>query len=269
MNPVDPSRPSLVRMDSHRRRPTDRPTRLQIARARAAVHWDVPLSDSLGDGPLGRQLSAWSFADARDAVLARVGSDQPRQAYTFAYSAGVHARGYDFGPYHDPVRTTASATPPTPEQESVLIDAYGLERYEQAKRRVARGELDSHIRRTRSNALSAALTVGEAAEWIGRSARQVVADIHTGHLFAFICDDEFRLPAWQFTTDPHSAILRHLPYVTSHFQVDQHPSALLGFMTTPHVQTVLEDKPVTPIAWLLAGGEPQKLIDVLDSFLLT
>lgn len=266
---MNPSKPSPGRNDSHWSKPKNRPTRLQIARARAAVHWDLPLPEDLRRGPLGRELWAWSFADARDAVLARAGSDRPSQSYTFAYSAGVHAHGYDFGPHHDPFRLTASAPPPTPEQERVLIDTYGLEGYEQAKRRVASGELDAHIRRTRSNALSAALTVGEAAEWIRKSAQQVVADIHRGQLFAFVCDDEFRLPAWQFTADHHSAVLQHLPQVTPHFQPDQHPSALLGFMTTPHGQTVVQGVPVTPIGWLLAGGEPQRLIDVLDSFLMT
>lgn len=269
MNATDHSAPSLAQAHSQWGAPKARPTRLQIARAHAAIHWNLPLLGDPSHGPLSRKLSTWSFADARDAVLARAGSDRPRQSYTFAYSAGVHARGYDFGPHHDPFQPTAPAKPPTPEQERVLANAYGLERHEKAKRRVANGELDARIRWTRSNALSAALTVGEAAGWIGSSTRQVVADIHKGKLFAFVCDDELRLPAWQFTEEPDSVILHHLPRLTPHFQADQHPSALLGFMTTPHGHTVLDGVPVNPVVWLLAGGNPQRLIDVLDSFLMT
>lgn len=249
--------------------PKARPTRLEIARARAAIHWDLPVSGDVRHGPLGRNLATWSFADASDAVLARAGSDQPRQTYTFAYSAGVHARGYDFGPHHDPSRPTASASPATAAQARVLIDTYGRGRYEQARRRVANGALDALIRRTRSNALSAALTVSEAAEWVGRGSRQVLAEVDSGDLFAFVCDDELRLPAWQFTADPRATILRHLPLLTPHFQPDLHPSTLLGFMTTPHGRTRHDGVPVTPIAWLVAGGNPQELIKVLDSFLMT
>lgn len=211
------------------------------------------------------------FCDAEDAVIASSNArgGAHRQAYAFAELAGVHAHGYDFGPHHDYLRLTANETPPPPEQERIFIRAYGSERYEDAKRRVAGGELDASIRRTRSNGLSAALTVHEAAEWIGTGTGLVLADVHIGDLFAFVCDDELRLPAWQFTADPDAPTLRYLSRLISHFEPDEHPATILGFMTTPHDDTLIDGVPVTPIVWLLADGDPQELIDMLDSFLMS
>lgn len=211
------------------------------------------------------------FVDADDAVpaLSNVDGEPGSQRFDFADFAGVHAHGYDFGPHHDYYRLTANDSSPTPEQERIFIKTYGSERYEAAKRRVARGELDANIRRTRSNGLSAALTVDEAAGWIGTGTGRVLSDIRLGDLFAFVCDDELRLPAWQFTANPAAPTLRHLSRLIPHFEADQHPATILGFMTTPHDGTLIDGVPATPIVWLLADGDPQELIDMLDSFLMT
>lgn len=180
----------------------------------------------------------------------------------------MHASGYDFGPHHDSFRLTTNDRPPTPAQERVLMNAHGREKYEEAARRVAQGELDVIIRRSRSNGLSAALTVDEAAGWIRKGAGRVLHDIHQGDLFAFVCDGELRLPAWQFTADPDMPTLRHLSRLIPHFESDQHPATILGLMTTPHDDTLVNGAAVTSTVWLLADGNPQKLIDMLDSFLM-
>lgn len=244
-------------------------TRLQIAQAHAQIA--LAYFDGASVPEATRKVAAVAFADAQDAVTAASSTDGAPgvQSHAFANAVGVHASGYDFGPHHDSFRLTANDRPPTPAQERVLINAHGREKYEEAARRVACGELDANIQRTRSNGLSAALTVDEAADWIGTETGRVLSDICLGDLFAFVCDDELRLPAWQFTADPDAPTLWHLSRLIPHFEADQHPATILGFMTTPHDGTLVDGVPATPIVWLLADGDPQELIDMLDSFLIT
>lgn len=44
-----------------------------------------------------------------------------------------------------------------------------------------------------------------------------------------------------------------------------HPASLLGFITTPHSDTLLDGRPATPVKWITARRDVQTLLDLLDT----
>lgn len=172
-------------------------SRLQIAHARARVTLAVRTGEHLPDSV--RRIADVDYADADDAVLVARDRDLdlPRQDAPFTLLLGVHAGGRDFGPRYNPPRPQ-TGRPLSPVEEQVLIkSAFGTrERYEAAKAAVARGELDAIERRSWQRGPSASLTLEDAADWIGSGTRRVLTHLALGDLFAFVCDDELRFPAW-------------------------------------------------------------------------
>jgi len=63
-------------------------------------------------------------------------------------------------------------------------------------------------------------------------------------------------------------VLPHLSRLVEGFQ-DFSPAAILGFMTTAHGDTRVDGRPATPVAWLRRGNNPQPLIEILESFLMS
>ncbi|MGY2898424.1 hypothetical protein ACVKXF_001047 [Curtobacterium sp. PvP017] len=208
------------------------------------------------------------FADADDAVaVARDRElDPPRLSGAFRRLVGVHADGHDFGPRHNLPRPRTGRDL-TPDEEEALIEAaFGTrERYEAAKAAVARGELDAIERRSWQRGLSASLTLEEAADWLDTGTGRVLTHLAFGDLFAFVCDDELRFPAWQFTDDPDNPVLDYLSRLVRAFDDDMHPTSILGFMTTPHSYTRIHSVPATPIEWLTAGCRVQPLLELLET----
>lgn len=241
-------------------------SRVQIARARARVAFAALTDEDLPDSV--RSTAAIDFADADDAVL--VARDRklapPRQDGAFTRLIGVHADGRDFGPRHNPPRRRTRREL-TPDEEDALIEsAFGTrERYEAAKAAVARGELAAAERRSWQRAMSASLTLEEAADWLNDGTARVLTNLAFGDLFAFVCDDELRFPAWQFTDDPNQPVLDHLSTLVGAFDDDMHPTSILGFMTTPHPYTRIHGEPATPVEWLTAGRGVQPLLELLET----
>lgn len=51
------------------------------------------------------------------------------------------------------------------------------------------------------------------------------------------------------------------------FPDDMHPASIQGFMSTPQEDLRVKGERLTPVEWLVHGGNPQALIAILDSFL--
>ena len=241
-------------------------SRVQIARARARVALAALTGDDLPDSV--RSNATMDFADADDALLVTRDRDldPPRQDRAFPRLIGVHAGGRDFGPRHNPPRPRTGRDL-TPDEEDALIEsAFGTrQRYEAAKSAVARGELDAAERRSWQRGMSASLTLEEAADWLDTGTARVLTHLVSGNLFAFVCDDELRFPAWQFTDDPNHPVLDHLSTLAGAFDNDMHPTSILGFMTTPHPYTRIHGEPATPVEWLTAGRGVQPLLELLET----
>ncbi|WP_022904498.1 hypothetical protein [Curtobacterium sp. B8] len=215
-----------------------------------------------------REVAAMDFADANDAVAVVRDRelDPPRLRGAFRQFFGVHAGGHDFGPRHNPPRPRTGRDLTADEEEVLIEAAFGTrERYDAARAAVARGELEASERRDRQEGLSAALTLEEAADWLDVGTGRVLTDLALSDLFAFVCDDELRFPAWQFTDDPDHPSLNHMTSLAGAFDDDMHPTAILGFMTTPHSYTSIDGEPATPVEWLTAGHDVQPLLELLET----
>lgn len=130
---------------------------------------------------------------------------------------------------------------------------------------------DAVVRRssaTREGAVAASLSEDAVVRRLGEGQAKVRWMLRVGDLFAFVADSTLWFPVWQFTDDTQSPVLPHLSRLVEGFQ-DFSPAAILGFMTTAHEDTRVDGRPATPVAWLRGGNDPQPLIGILESFLMS
>jgi hypothetical protein len=179
----------------------------------------------------------------------------------------VHAGGYDFGlrPPVQPREIDGLRT----EQEPFAVKSGAMTRQEwdDAQARVARGNLDRLERRTERGGLENATTARAAASRLGLTPRSIA--VFPGELFAFVIDGELRYPTWQFTNRRDNPVLPHLAQLVEAFSDDMQPSTILGFVQTPQEDARLNGVQLTPVEWLVRGGDVRLLVDILDSFLMS
>lgn len=107
--------------------------------------------------------------------------------------------------------------------------------------------------------LSQAFTVEGAAQRLRVSQGRVRQRISDGQLIAIRQPDGYRLPAWQFHGDSVVPGLTEIAAATEHM----HPLSLQQFMTTPNVDLLIGDEPATPVLWLITGGSPRAVNELL------
>lgn len=132
---------------------------------------------------------------------------------------------------------------------------------------VARGELAAHERRTAQNAIAQSLAAEDVAALLHIDVSEVEQRRTGRELFAFVFEGACRYPTWQFTGDPGQPVLPHMAAVVDAFPASMHPATVLGFMSTPQRSALRDGQRVTLPVWLLAGGDPQVLRDILDAYL--
>ncbi|MFF1633502.1 hypothetical protein [Leifsonia sp. NPDC058248] len=157
----------------------------------------------------------------------------------------------------------------SPEQVDYLIESgdFTPKELADAQARVARGDLAAEERATRQQAIDESLGLSEVAELLGASTEDVDRRRVDGALFAFRANHEFRYPTWQFTGDPQRPVLPGLERLVQALPTDWPPAGIRGFMLTPQRSARIDGVPATPVEWLVAGGDPQVLSDILNSFL--
>ena len=179
----------------------------------------------------------------------------------------VHADGFDFGlrPRVGPQGNGA----PIEEKEPFAVTSGAMtpEEWDDARARVARGELARLERRTEREGLDGATTARDAASRLGVSPRSLA--FFPGDLFAFVIDGELRYPTWQFTGDRNKPVIPDLAQLVSAFEDDMHPSSIAGFMNTRQQDAYLNGVQLTPVEWLLRGGDVELLVDILGGFLMS
>lgn len=98
-----------------------------------------------------------------------------------------------------------------------------------------------------------ALTVAEAAKELKVSDGRIRQLIAAGSVMTIPNGDGGRLlPAWQFVG---GRLLPGMDVLTK-AATGLHPLTLAGFMARPDVDLEVEGEPVSPLEWLLAGGDP-------------
>ena len=67
--------------------------------------------------------------------------------------------------------------------------------------------------------------------------------------------DEWRFPGWQF--DDSGRPIRGLGAVFPVMSRDLHPIAVFRFLSEPSPDLEIDENPVSPLAWLATGGDPE------------
>ncbi|MFC4003077.1 DNA-binding protein [Prauserella oleivorans] len=146
----------------------------------------------------------------------------------------------------------------SPEQRAVLTDA-GLDLSPHRDE-----EIDYRAGAVATHAVFAdsALTVGEAARRLGVDDSRVRHRLKERRLTGWKDQGGWRLPAWQFTA---TGVLPGLDAVLRAVPDDQPALVVAGFMSTPQDDLRIDDAPVTPREWLLAGGDPTPVAELAST----
>jgi hypothetical protein len=159
---------------------------------------------------------------------------------------------------------------PSPETVAFLIESGTFTEESWARVvAVARGDLAARERKSARRALEATITPAMAGARLGVDAAEVERLRSTGNLFAFRSEGRWRYPDWQFTGNRQQPLLPHLAFLIASIPVGMHPATVLGFIQTPQRSAHIDGQRVTPGEWLLSGGDPQVLRDILDAFLMS
>lgn len=140
-----------------------------------------------------------------------------------------------------------------------------LEQLKENEAAVARGELAEAERQSELEPILESVGSEEAGRILGIEGSSVRHRKDKGTLYAFKADQALRYPTWQFVDhrDPKRRTLPGLSVLVKAIPSTMHPASVLGFMTTPQDDLLVEDEAVTPVEWLSGGGDPQEVVDLL------
>ena len=146
----------------------------------------------------------------------------------------------------------------THEQRDALTDV-GLDLSPQTQ-----DEPDHRARTVAAHAVLAegALTVAEAATKLGVDDSRIRHRLARGRLTGWKDPGGgWRMPAWQFTA---SSVLPGLETVLRTMPQDQPALVVAAFMSTPQSDLVINGRSATPRQWLLAGGDPELVAELIE-----
>lgn len=158
----------------------------------------------------------------------------------------------------------------TEDQARFLVESgdFTAEELAETEKQVAAGELANEERQTRLSAIARTLSAAEVAERLEIDPSRVRHRQSKGLLYGFLVGGKRRYPTWQFVAGTNVP-LPHLASVVEAFPEDWHPAGVEAFMTVPKSSLVSGESSerMTPVEWLMSGGDPQAVVDILDSFL--
>ena len=177
--------------------------------------------------------------------------------------AGLRVDAADFLALVEDAASKLSPPSPEPahyftgEQRAALVDV-GLDLSAQAP-----DEPDQRARAVAAHAVLAegSLTVSEAAIKLGVDDSRVRHRLAQRRLTGWKePGGGWRMPAWQFT---NSSVLPGLETVLRAVPDDQPALVVAAFMGTPQSDLVINERPATPRQWLLAGGAPELVAEIV------
>lgn len=155
----------------------------------------------------------------------------------------------------------------TPQQRRYLIEsgAFTPEEFAETEASVARGELREMEQRTSLAAVAASYGESEVAALLTISPEDVRRMYGEGKLYAFDAAGVTVYPRWQFTDETSDGLLPQLAHILQSFLPDErHPASMQGFMTVPKDNLLFRGEWQTPVQWLLRGGSPDLIDDILE-----
>jgi len=160
--------------------------------------------------------------------------------------------------------TTATADSEAPHAEFSAQERDALERVGASFAPLPPGTPDpvERMRVAFSALLLDTLSVDEVARRLGRDVSRIRQRVRDRSLWALAGEGGARLPRVQFADDGSEIpgmgrLLQALP-------ADLHPVAVLRWLTRPKPDLRLEDVPVSPRDWLLAGGQPDEAVALAE-----
>jgi hypothetical protein len=122
---------------------------------------------------------------------------------------------------------------------------------------IRRGETDIALQTAVGLAMieATALSVAEVASALGVTRARIRQRAAERTLHAIRGDDEWRFPRWQF--DEHGRPRPGVATVMPEMPRDIHPLAVSDFMTHSNPDLEIRGRPVSPLEWLAADGEPE------------
>lgn len=105
-------------------------------------------------------------------------------------------------------------------------------------------------------------TVAEAAKRLGVDTSRVRQRIYARSVYAFKHQGSWLIPAFQLR---RGRLVPDLDAAVSALPPTRHPVAVSRWFTTPNPDLVVDDAPVSPIDWLVAGGAPDVVASIAGS----
>ncbi|MGM7672118.1 hypothetical protein [Microbacterium sp. A93] len=159
------------------------------------------------------------------------------------------------------------------EQVNFLITsgAFTSAEFVDTETHVAGGGLAREEREAQLASLLDTSSATEVAQMLGIDDSRVRHRQSKGLLYAFLTGGKRRYPLWQFTGNSTQPVLPGLAAIVEAIPEGMHPASVEGFMSTPQEDLRMDSGSssvaVTPIEWLLKGGDIKMVVGVLDSFL--
>ena len=110
--------------------------------------------------------------------------------------------------------------------------------------------------------LGSALSIADAAMRLGVDASTLRHRIAARTVYVLRVNGTWKLPLFQFT-DTLDAILPGFAELAAALG-DLHPIDVFNWFTLPHVDLEVAERIVSPREWLLSGGNPKRLIALLE-----
>lgn len=124
-------------------------------------------------------------------------------------------------------------------------------------------EFDPRVRAVAAQAVlrDSALSAAEVATRLRVDPSRIRHRIAANRLVGWKDRGGWRLPVWQFAEHD---VLPGLDIVLSAVPADQPPLVVASFMNTPQPDLPIADRPTTPRDWLLAGGDPHRVAELVS-----
>lgn len=156
----------------------------------------------------------------------------------------------------------------TAEESAFLLanSGFSAEELTESFARVDSGELAEKTAATERAARDATLSADEVMAKLRVGPAALKRLTIYSHLHAIQEGSELRYPNWQFRDDPAKPLMPGISKLATAFLKGKRSLAfVVGFMRTPQSNLVLDDEPAKPTEWLLRGGDPEAIVEILEA----
>lgn len=163
-------------------------------------------------------------------------------------------------------RLEAHSSGTTPEIRAFLLKSgiFTPSSLAEMEERIARGELRELEDRARLGTIAASYGESEVSEKLGVGIREVRYRARSGELYSFSAGGVTVYPRWQFADQTDDKLLPHLSRVLTLLLEDWDPASVEGFMTVPKEDLTSRGNQLSPVQWLLRGGNPRRIDAILE-----